>query len=153
MADAGDFSTLSIRDLKQELSRRQLDYSGLSEKSELVELLRKASCECETDQSGSAEMGRRHRYNSCEAEQFARYASGKHDITGQEVERDQARKGLRTAQNCQAPPRSEHTDWEEQSGMAVALRRVQSTCPRVQEDSRPSSKHGRVMDACRLLKF
>jgi hypothetical protein len=43
MADAGDFSTLSIRDLKQELSRRQLDYSGLSEKSELVELLRKAS--------------------------------------------------------------------------------------------------------------
>jgi hypothetical protein len=56
MADAGDFSTLSIRDLKQELSRRQLDYSGLSEKSELVELLRKASCECETDQSGSAEM-------------------------------------------------------------------------------------------------
>jgi hypothetical protein len=56
MAVAGDFSTLSIRDLKQELSRRQLDYSGLSEKSELVELLRKASCECETDQSGSAEM-------------------------------------------------------------------------------------------------
>ena len=56
MAVAGDFSTLSIRDLKQELSRRQLDYSGLSEKSELVELLRKASSECETDKSGSAEM-------------------------------------------------------------------------------------------------
>ena len=54
MANASDFSTLSIRDLKQELSRRQLDYSGLSEKSELVELLRKASCECETDQNAAA---------------------------------------------------------------------------------------------------